>query len=595
MKTRLLLILIFSSIHAAAFAGSRTNFLSHGPSVAACGRGEAASACLLDISASYYNPALLAAIRKGTFGLSHYMLYEGSMYDFIGTGVPLGNTGFIGMSAINLKSGDVEIRQAIDDTPETINTNHWALIVSGAKHFSGFGANAGLNIKYVYQDMYEYSGGGIGLDLGVSKEVSGPRFSETESRLNIGFTVQNLIEPRVTLVSEPDTYARIYRLGAALNVPVYSRAFSYDILALYADLVSEDGEIKYFTGLEYRLFDRYIFRAGYYKDHATLGAGYKHKNIQIDYAIDLGELANFHRFGLSFYWGKAKEVRNLLMDEAQAALKKSQKEKAKREKKILPLFKSAKRDFKKKRYIKATEKFERLMLQYPDYEIAREYYQKIVNNMNITAESRDLSDLEELSYARGYLYYRGNKLYEAINEWEKVLQLNPKREEIKQYKLEVESYLKDQARRKKEKEIEDKVKNIYNNGTAYFKQRKWVSSIKAMEEVQSICRAETFLGSLDWHNKAAKYIEKAVEELSRLVKPKPRRRKPRVEPEPEPEPEVEIDVKGAQQKYNEGLILFAQGKISDAIRLWRIALRLNPNHKKAGKAIQRAQEKQNGN
>jgi len=44
---------------------------------------------------------------------------------------------------------------------------------------------------------------------------------------------------------------------------------------------------------------------------------------------------------------------------------------------------------------------------------------------------------------------------------------------------------------------------------------------------------------------------------------------------------------GAEKKYKEGLVQYANGKIFDAINLWEIALRMNPGHEKANNIIRK--------
>ena len=51
-----------------------------------------------------------------------------------------------------------------------------------------------------------------------------------------------------------------------------------------------------------------------------------------------------------------------------------------------------------------------------------------------------------------------------------------------------------------------------------------------------------------------------------------------------------IDEKLADDKYNEGLILYAKGKYFEAERMFELTLRLNPNHKKAQIALKHIKE-----
>ncbi|MFA5780529.1 MAG: hypothetical protein WC947_10385 [Elusimicrobiota bacterium] len=275
-----------------------------------------------------------------------------------------------------------------------------------------------------------------------------------------------------------------------------------------------------------------------------------------------------------------------LMKEAIKALKEQQKQTVKKEKKIKPLFKKAKKYYKKKWYLSATDNFTEILLKYPEYQLAKDYYAKIIADMKDTAVDQRTTDLEKLSYARGYISYYDQQLPDALNEWEKTLQINPKREELENYIKNVKEKLKDAGRLAKEKEIEEKIKRLFDEGLNNFNRKSWVGCIKKMENVQQICKDEPFPKSLEWHGKAQEYITKSVEELSKVTE-KPS--KPVISEKPAEEA-VEIDAAGAEKKYSEGLVLYAQGKLFDAVKKWEVAVRMNPEHEKASRALEKAKK-----
>ncbi|MBI5574571.1 MAG: tetratricopeptide repeat protein [Elusimicrobia bacterium] len=275
-----------------------------------------------------------------------------------------------------------------------------------------------------------------------------------------------------------------------------------------------------------------------------------------------------------------------LVKEAQKALEEQQKRLAKRNKEINPLFKEAKKYYKKKWYLTSTDKFTEILLKYPEYQMAMDYYENIRADMKDIAAQRLTTDLEKLSYAKGYVSYYEQKLPDAVSEWEKTLRLNPKREELESYIRNVKEKLKDAGRLAKENELDEKIKRLFDEGLNNFNGKSWIGCIKKMENVQQICRDEQFPKSLDWHGRAQEYITKSVEELSKLaVRPA----KP-VVPEKPAEVEPEIDVAGAEKKYSEGLVLYAQGKLFDAVQKWGVAVSMNPNHEKARRAFQKAKK-----
>jgi tetratricopeptide (TPR) repeat protein len=225
-------------------------------------------------------------------------------------------------------------------------------------------------------------------------------------------------------------------------------------------------------------------------------------------------------------------------------------------------------------------------LNYPDYEPAIKYYERINSAMAVKAAEEQSSDLENISYARGYVSYYAQKLPDAINEWEKVLQYNPKRTELNEYIVTARNYLKDQQRIEKEKRIEEEIKQLFADGVNNFDKGNWVASVKIMEKIRYICQEGTFGRALEWHQRAQGYIAKALKELSKMASKKLEAAKPAESKVSE----AEIDAPGAEKKYSEGLVLYAQGKLADAVRQWEIAVRLNPNHEKAQKAISKVKQ-----
>ncbi|MFH0948659.1 MAG: hypothetical protein V1833_06670 [Elusimicrobiota bacterium] len=281
-----------------------------------------------------------------------------------------------------------------------------------------------------------------------------------------------------------------------------------------------------------------------------------------------------------------EKERTYFMKEAFKALQEQQKENVKRKNEIKPFFSKAKRYYKKKWYLSATDKFSEILLKYPGHRSAKDYYEKIRINMTDTAKMEQTTNLEKLSYARGYISYYEQKLFDAVNEWEKTLQINPKRDELNEYIKNVKDYLKNTERLAIEKEIEERVKGLFAEGVSSFDKKSWVQCIKKMENVQNVCQTEPFPKSLDWYGKSQDYITKAIGELSKITVQR-HITKPVFSALVE---EQETDIAGAEKKYNEGLVLYAQGKLFDAVKKWEIAIRMNPCHEKAQHALEKSKK-----
>lgn len=167
-----------------------------------------------------------------------------------------------------------------------------------------------------------------------------------------------------------------------------------------------------------------------------------------------------------------------LMKEAKKALKEARKQKTRRNKEIKPIFKSAKDDYARKNYIWASNKFMDILLKYPDFEKAKVYYDKISNKMSNIANKPNFASFEQISYAKGYVAFQEQRFEDALCEWEKVLEINPEREEIKEQILKVKTYLKNAELIENEKKLEQLVKTTFEQGKADYDSKNWISCIK---------------------------------------------------------------------------------------------------------------------
>jgi tetratricopeptide (TPR) repeat protein len=585
MKNILTVAICFFIISTVSAAGTRSNFLSHGPSVSAFGRGET-SAGIRDVSISFYNPAGLLRINNSA-SFSAFKLFDGAMYNYAGFSRARGSSGAFALSAINLRATDIEARQDIDDAPRSAYANQWAFLVSLARRLPWFrgGIDAGINLKYVCMDLYGNSGGDIGLDAGLSKNFTGPDIFSKESRITAGAAVQNLAGPRIRLISEDDVYAPVYLLQAAISVPVSlvrdgkGGLGYFDELSLMADGVFAEGEASGRFGAEYRAMDRYALRAGCYKEHLTAGAGYRIGSVSMDYAADLSQFAVFHRLGISLRLpGRGADVsgRKELLEEA---LMKADEERIRNKElddALGPELRDARRKYREGLCLKATDELMGLLAGCPEYGPARELYGEIVSKMYGKARGPAGSDFEELCYAKGFVAYSEQNLTGAMNEWEKVLQADPNRKEVSEYLAKARSRVEDMDRLAKEQETELKAAGLFDEAEKYYSARKWVQCVKRLEKLKSLCEKERFANSFLWREKAEARIESAVKELSGDL---------RRDKNPSDDRDGEVDARSAEKKYNEGLILYAQGKLSGAARMWEIALRFNPAHEKAKQAF----------
>ena len=582
------LVFIFAAVQFAHAAdGRRKSFLSHGASVSAFAAGETVFSAYKDAAVIQYNPALMAYFQENVVNLARYNLYEGSGYNSGSLILNYIKNFQIGISVSNLSSGDTEIWRDIYNYEGKTSVNYWNYVLSGAGMIKSLGLSYGINVKYVYYDLYEKSDGAFAADLGLAKLLTGPEILGNISRIKLGLSAQNFVAGKLKLDQASDNIPAIYRLSSAFIFPVYYRFQSQDTVSVYADLRYEDDFVDLYAGLAYILADKYSVKAGYYPGHFTFGFGVDFYVFTVDYAADFSEVDMINRFGLSYRWGKGKKEavsseEGDLDQEAKEALNKEKLTLKEAEKR----FNKAKKLYNKGEYLRATDMLSEIVVSYPNFESPLHFYTKMQEDMNKTATSGEELNFAKLTYAKGYGAYYKTEYNVSLTEWTKYVHFAGENEEISEYMDKINSALKMQELMRREAELDAEAGKMLNAGIEKFKVSKWIPCIKDMESLQKFVTANKFSKTLEYYNKGKEYINKSVNELAKSIKAEKEAAKSE-EPEAEAvvEEKPEIDEAAADKKYTEGLILYAQGKYFEAERAWELVLRLNPNHQKAKIAL----------
>jgi tetratricopeptide (TPR) repeat protein len=564
----LLLLLIFQAKEIYGYSGRRKHFLSHGPSVAAFGAGETVFSACRDPSLLQYNPALMS-FAANAVSVSRFNLFEGSSYNSATLAFRVCKKFYLGLSASNLASGNIEIRENIYALEKVISVNSWNYVFSFSGFVESLAVMYGLNVKYVYSDMYLKKGATYCCDFGLAKEV----FLVDTIKIKVAFSVQNFISNKLNLDYTFSEIPLICRFSSAFVLPTYYRFMSKDTFNIYVDLKYEDSFGDICTGLSYIFAEKYALRTGYYSKHITFGAGADFYMFTVDYAADFSEIDLINRFMLTYRWGKKcdallKEAK-IALDEEISSMKIAQEE-----------FKKAKELYNKKEYLKATDKLSKVIVSYPNFESPNHFYNDIITLMNNEANDKNL-DFADKYYAKAYIEYYNANYKEALNEWTKYIAFTGGKAEVFEYKDEIDNILKLKEMEDREKEITFKVQKLFQEGIELYSLKKWIQCIKKMESIDKFISSNNFSRSVEFYNKAKEYINKCVIELSNgaLVVDSNDKESLREE--------VKYDEVTSDEKYREGLVLYAQGKYYQASRMWELALRLNPNHKKAKIALHR--------
>ena len=329
------------SMLALAEEGSHAaEFLSHGVGARALGMGSSFVSIADDATAAYWNPAGLVQIQRHAFATMYSDSFGTAQGGFLSKGLVEYNfasyvqrvegIGSMGISWIRLGVDDIPHTTFVDvngngrlgdfhdkdgdgvkdpgelyiDRPEVAgyfsNADN-ALLISYARQIHRT-LSIGSNLKLLRQSLFENSGSGFGLDLGLMlKPVDG---------LHIGAMLADATGTQVrwdTADTPVFTRDRRFRFGLSYRMafPVIGTGtFGVDLETDQKDLQT-DGEAEriFRYGGEYWLFDVVALRIGAEGTKLATGAGIRlhfgETALFADYAFNAHDLGNSQRISIS--------------------------------------------------------------------------------------------------------------------------------------------------------------------------------------------------------------------------------------------------------------------------------------------------------
>lgn len=339
----LILCLIISSQSFAVDEGSHAaEFLSHGVGARAIGMGSAFVAIADDSTATYWNPAGLTNIEKNSFSTMYSDTFrsgDGSFfskglvnYNFVNYVHQIEDIGSIGLSWIRLGIDDIPRTTFIDidnngylgdfqdingngvkdegepyiDRPTVAdyfsNTDN-ALIISYARQIHSMVAVGG-NVKLLSQSIFNNSGRGFGIDIGlILMPITG---------LRVGTMLLDATGTQIrwdTADKPVFTRGRRLRFGTAYQwtFPSFGHGsigidFETD-QADYEEGTDSGGGIVFRTGAEYLLFRTLALRCGWNGQGFSAGSGLQLRvstmTFFVDYAFNSHTLGGSQRISVS--------------------------------------------------------------------------------------------------------------------------------------------------------------------------------------------------------------------------------------------------------------------------------------------------------
>ena len=161
------LLFIQNQIFAQDSSGSAGNFLRIGIGRRALAMGNAFVAVADDPSANYWNPAALSLFNKIEFEAMYFKMPFDRTLHFIGTSIPLGNLGTVGLSWIGLQIINLEARSSNTLLPDYyFSDSENALLFSYGKKINSL-LSLGVNFKWIHHRLDVNQASGFGFDSAI--------------------------------------------------------------------------------------------------------------------------------------------------------------------------------------------------------------------------------------------------------------------------------------------------------------------------------------------------------------------------------------------------------------------------------------------
>jgi len=242
-----------------------------------------------DASAVLWNPAGLALLVPNEVRFESARLFEDTSIHALNFAVPGSKLPCFGLSVISLHSGQFDRTNDMNDDLGSFGEAETAYILSLARSLNPRIA-LGANVKMVRQTVEDFSGTGVGFDLGAVMNVT--------PGLRVGASVLNVGGPGIMLRDTKETYPMEIRGGFS-----YSLLRGRGLLSAEVDHATGPG-IRLRGGSEFWVQPMFALRIGMDDQNPAGGMSYRFAgHYQFDYGVMDHPLGLSHRIGLTYRFG----------------------------------------------------------------------------------------------------------------------------------------------------------------------------------------------------------------------------------------------------------------------------------------------------
>jgi flagellar hook capping protein FlgD len=269
--------------------GAPGSWLSQYVTARAIGLGGAFVGVADEASAVAWNPAGLALLVPNEVRFETARLFEDTSINALNFAVPGNKLPSFGLSMVSLSSGNFERTNELNDPLGTFKEGETAYIFTMAKDINTRLA-IGTNVKIARQSVEDFTGTGVGFDVGGLYYVT--------PAIKVGASVLNLGGPNITLRDSKETYPIEYRVGFSAQV-LRGRGL------LTAEVDQSEGPgTRIRSGTEYWVQQSIGLRIGMDDQEPAGGLSYRFAGkYQFDYGVMDHPLGLTHRLGLTYRFG----------------------------------------------------------------------------------------------------------------------------------------------------------------------------------------------------------------------------------------------------------------------------------------------------
>lgn len=288
LVTTILLVAAGSARAADGSEGLAGDWLTRYASARTVGIGGATVAVADGPQAALWNPASVSWLAQNQLQVGTVRLFEDTSVNSLAFAKPSSRLPSIAFNLLQLKSGEFERTNELNESLGTFDEGNLAAALTISQALSS-AWSVGANLKLVRQSIEDFSGSGLGVDLGV--------MGSPLRDLRLGASLLNVGGPSITLREEDEAYPNELRGGAALTLLEGHGLVSAEAVH------RADAGTQLRTGAELRIL-ALALRVGWFIDNVSAGLGYRFVNgLQFDYGMSDHELGMTHRFGLTYRFG----------------------------------------------------------------------------------------------------------------------------------------------------------------------------------------------------------------------------------------------------------------------------------------------------